>query len=167
MSQVDTSLPLRLTVRVVIKRGDKVCLCMKYKNGAVVDYNVPGGGVEDGETMEQAVIKEALEEVGVRVHNVKAMGLRLPKHHLMGKPERNAIWSGTDTHYFEADFLRVDTSKLGDDGDALPFSWVTAQEAIDLVKTGPYSEFNAMKVEALEMVLPKDQQNKKPAFLKW
>jgi 8-oxo-dGTP pyrophosphatase MutT (NUDIX family) len=166
MTNIDTSLPLRLTVRVVIKREGEICLCHKVRDGKIVDYNVPGGGVEDGDTMEQTAIKEALEEVGIRIHNVKAMGLRLPKHHVMGMAERNKIWSGTDTHYFEADFLSFDRTLHGSAGDALPFEWCTPEEAILKIKSGPQSEFNIMKVQAIESVMPK-KAGAKPAFLSW
>ena len=45
-------------------QGNKVALIERHRAG--LDYFVfPGGGVDEGETPEQAAIREAMEELGV------------------------------------------------------------------------------------------------------
>lgn len=51
---------------VVIIEDDKVALIERMKNGDHY-YVFPGGGIEKGETPEQAAIREAFEELGVTV----------------------------------------------------------------------------------------------------
>ena len=52
--------------RVVIVQGGRVALIKRVRAGRTY-YLFPGGGVEQGETPEQAAIREAHEELGVEV----------------------------------------------------------------------------------------------------
>lgn len=51
---------------VVIMEQHKVALIKRTKNGRTY-YTFPGGKVEAGETLEQAAVREAYEELGVYV----------------------------------------------------------------------------------------------------
>jgi 8-oxo-dGTP diphosphatase len=52
--------------RVVLVQGDEVALMRRERMGATY-YVFPGGGIEAGETPEQAAVREAHEELGVDV----------------------------------------------------------------------------------------------------
>lgn len=54
----------REAVRGIIIDNEEILLIYSEKNG---DYKLPGGGVEEGETYEEALIREVEEEAGVRV----------------------------------------------------------------------------------------------------
>lgn len=57
---------MRIRAGVVLIEDDRVALIERHRAG--LDYYVfPGGGVDEGETQEQAAIREALEELGVEV----------------------------------------------------------------------------------------------------
>ena len=57
---------MRTRAGVVLIDDDKVALIERHRAG--LDYFVfPGGGVDEGETPEQAAIREAMEELGVEV----------------------------------------------------------------------------------------------------
>ena len=51
---------------VVLLDGNRVCLIERKRQGLTY-YLFPGGGVEEGETPEQAAVREAYEELGVEV----------------------------------------------------------------------------------------------------
>lgn len=59
----------------------KIIIFDKNKNVALVGnmvhsfYFLPGGGVEEGETPEQAAVRESLEEVGYRVTIINKLGV--------------------------------------------------------------------------------------------
>ena len=54
---------------VILDENNKVVLIRFPDNGLVI----PGGGVEEGETLREAVIREALEETGLQVEPVKIL----------------------------------------------------------------------------------------------
>jgi mutator protein MutT len=57
---------MRIRAGIVLIQRNKVALIERHR--AALDYFVfPGGGVDEGETPEQAAIREAMEELGVEV----------------------------------------------------------------------------------------------------
>lgn len=69
----------REIVGAVIISNDGHVLLGKNKQGGVFEglWVIPGGGIDDGETIEQALRREVLEEVGIDIHN--ATRTQLPK----------------------------------------------------------------------------------------
>jgi 8-oxo-dGTP pyrophosphatase MutT (NUDIX family) len=59
---------MRDAVAVVLKKGEKYLLIRRAKRGRAEDFWCPvTGAVEHGETQQQAVIREAREEIGIKV----------------------------------------------------------------------------------------------------
>ena len=57
---------MRVRAGVVLIQNDKVALIERHRAGT--DYFVfPGGGMDEGETPEQAAVREAMEELGIGV----------------------------------------------------------------------------------------------------
>jgi mutator protein MutT len=57
---------MRIRAGIILIQGEKVALIERHRAG--LDYFVfPGGGVDEGETPEQAAIREAMEELGIEV----------------------------------------------------------------------------------------------------
>jgi 8-oxo-dGTP diphosphatase len=57
---------MRTRAGIILIEDDKVALIERHRAG--LDYYVfPGGGVDEGETPEQAAVREAFEELGVEV----------------------------------------------------------------------------------------------------
>ena len=57
---------MRTRAGIVLIEGNKVALIERHRAG--LDYFVfPGGGVDEGETPEQAAVREAMEELGIEV----------------------------------------------------------------------------------------------------
>ena len=57
---------MRIRAGIVLIQNNKVALIERHRAG--LDYFVfPGGGVDEGESPEQAAVREALEELGIEV----------------------------------------------------------------------------------------------------
>ncbi|MDD4519684.1 MAG: NUDIX domain-containing protein [Alphaproteobacteria bacterium] len=58
---------MRVNIRALIIRGDKIVLCKNIKGGF---YFLPGGGLEEGETINQCIIRELKEETNIKENEV-------------------------------------------------------------------------------------------------
>ena len=80
MSQADSArlYPTRpyLAVSAAIVRDGRVLIVRRARPPAQGLYTLPGGGVELGETLEQAVIREVREETALTVEPVELVGFR-------------------------------------------------------------------------------------------
>ena len=57
---------MRIRAGIILIQDEKVALIERHRAG--LDYYVfPGGGVDEGESPEQAAIREAMEELGIEV----------------------------------------------------------------------------------------------------
>lgn len=57
---------MRIRAGIVLIKENKVALIERYRAGFHY-YSFPGGGVDEGESVEQAAVREAMEELGVEV----------------------------------------------------------------------------------------------------
>jgi ADP-ribose pyrophosphatase YjhB (NUDIX family) len=65
-----------LAVSAAIVRNGRVLIVRRARPPAHGLYTLPGGGVELGETLEQAVIREAREETGLEIEPLVLAGYR-------------------------------------------------------------------------------------------
>lgn len=68
---------MREEVISIIYQHPGILLGMKKTKFGKGKYNGFGGGVEKGETLEQAVIRETFEEAGIQIKNPERMGKNL------------------------------------------------------------------------------------------
>ena len=100
--------------------GDRLLMVRRGRSPGAGKWSIPGGRVEPGETPEQAVVRELMEETGVR-------GVC---EGLMGSLERR----GPDHHFVILDYrmrlLGNDDPVAGD--DAVEVAWVPLAEVTQL-----------------------------------
>ena len=60
-------------VRVIVYRDDGDILLVKNRFSRQ-KWALPGGGVKHNESYEQAVVREVLEEIGLKIHNLQYLG---------------------------------------------------------------------------------------------
>ena len=109
--------------------NDRLLLVRRGHGAAAGEWSVPGGRVEAGETLAEAVVRELLEETGIEgVCN-----------DLIGWVERIS----EESHYVILDF-RVDVLEPGDPvagDDAAEAAWVPLHEVADLLLVEGLAEF--------------------------
>ena len=125
------SAPLRpeVCVGAIAVDNDRLLLVRRGHGAAAGEWSVPGGRVEAGETLAEAVVRELLEETGVEgVCN-----------DLVGWVERIS----EDSHYvildFRVDVLEPSEPVAGD--DAAEAAWVPLSDVADLLLVEGLAEF--------------------------
>ena len=60
-------------VRVIVYRDDGKILLVRSRFSRQ-EWALPGGGVKYNESYEQAAVREVLEEIGLKIHNLRYLG---------------------------------------------------------------------------------------------
>ena len=73
--------PIRKAVRCYLIKDNQV-MVTKYKQGTPKEgyYDIPGGKIEEQETVEQTAMREMKEETGVKVSNLRNKGNMLVEY---------------------------------------------------------------------------------------
>jgi len=102
----------RIETLVIVYRDDKVLLGMKKKRGeksfGVGKWNGYGGGLEDGESLDECACRETLDEAGIDLKNLRKAGDNLYKFE--GDEQDHLVHVYT-TDYFEGYFR--DSDEMG------------------------------------------------------
>ena len=135
---------MKTRVRAIIIEGSKILLIHRNKNGE--EYWVfPGGGVDKGETPEIAMLREALEELGVSVD----VGQQFAIHelNLEGKEPQQEIFF----------FCSITGGKLGT-GNGPEFQEGTSYIGEYALEWVPFAEISRRRVmpEAMKTKLLKE-----------
>ena len=97
---------MRTRAGIVLIEDDKVALIERLRAG--LDYFVfPGGGVDHGETPEQAAIREAMEELGVEVSIKQKVAMihfdQSTQVYFLAERVRGEFGTGTGEEFTDAD----------------------------------------------------------------
>ncbi|MAG45766.1 MAG: ADP-ribose pyrophosphatase [Nanoarchaeota archaeon] len=115
----------RTAVRAILRKKDEIALLHVSKHHY---YKLPGGGVDEGETIEDGLKREIMEEVGCTFSIVNEIG-EILEH-------RSQIEQVQTSHCYLADVEKEEnpnfTQKEIKDGFELV--WVTIDEAINLIR---------------------------------
>jgi 8-oxo-dGTP diphosphatase len=71
----------RVACSALIERGGEYLLARRRDIGL---WNLPGGGLEAGETVEEGLAREVMEEIGVSIRIVRVVGV-------YSKPQKNEV----------------------------------------------------------------------------
>lgn len=128
--------PYRQRVEVVIWKRSKILVTINPAEDGSVWYGLPGGGIDDGEDLEKAIVRETLEEVGVVVKDLKHTGImgQTEKYNSSANPHREEKYRGSQTHLFAADYDKRDMSIMLTSKDAVDTVWMSARIAHELFK---------------------------------
>lgn len=108
----------------VVLKGDEVLLIRRGKAPRKGEWSLPGGGVELGETTEDATVREVKEETGLDVE----LGPLLDVINYIDKSE-----GGVRHHYVLVDYLAYwQGGEPVGDSDAMEARFFTAEDALAL-----------------------------------
>lgn len=122
------SKPIKSVVTGILVSNDSGQLLLVKKRDEVGPYKgtylTPGGGVNDGEPVDEAALRELYEETGVRVRNLKRAFF---------DDDVTENWQGEPRHYimlmYTADYVSGDLQPTeGDDDNLEVIKWFTEDE---------------------------------------
>lgn len=99
----------RENVAVILRnaRGE-ILICERLDRAGA--WQFPQGGVEVGETPEQALFREVWEEIGVQMADYRIVDARGPYRYLYGKGRTKRGYDGKVQRYFLCDYTGEDNA---------------------------------------------------------
>ncbi|WP_031095544.1 NUDIX hydrolase [Streptomyces sp. NRRL S-15] len=122
----------------IIVSGDRVLMIRRREREGKLLWAFPGGGIEAGESPEQAAVRETAEEVGLEVKAVRTLGDRV-------HPQ-----TGRHMTYVACEVISGDAI-VGDEEEIAAVAWVGHGEIADYVPWGLYPKVQ----EYLDGALPR------------
>ena len=122
----------------IIVQGGKTLMIRRREREGKLLWAFPGGGIEAGETPEQAAVRETAEEVGLEVKAVSVLGDRV-------HPQ-----TGRHMTYVACEVISGDAF-VGDEEEIAAVVWVGHGEIAEYVPWGLYGPVQ----EYLDGVLPR------------
>jgi 8-oxo-dGTP diphosphatase len=98
---------MRIRAGIILIQDGKVALIERHRAG--IDYYVfPGGGVDEGETPEQAAVREAMEELGMEVVIKQKiaeiqLGQKSRQFYFLAEQTGGVFGTGTGEEYSDTD----------------------------------------------------------------
>lgn len=128
---------------ILVKNTEGKVLVVKKADGVGPypgTYLTPGGGVEDGESVDAAVRRELYEETGVRATNLRRV---------LFDDDVTGNWRGEIKHFimliYTGDYVSGDLKPTaGDDDHLVDIRWVTPQELKSLPLSPPLTKLLAV-----------------------
>lgn len=121
----------------VIVHDDRVLMVRRRVKEGELMWQFPAGGIEDGETPEQAAVRETLEETGLTVEAVKVLGDRVhPK-------------TGRQMHYVACAPVEGE-ARVADEEELDAVAWVAHGEIADHVPYGLFAPVQEYLDDVLE-----------------
>lgn len=133
---------------VIFNPDNKILLCKSHKWGN--KYVIPGGHIELGEKMEEALRREILEETGLEICDIRLISLK------------ESIYSNTfheKKHFIFIDYIcKTDSYNVTLNEEAQEYKWVDMSE-IENYELGGFT-----KSLLMELRNEKESQNKVEIF---
>ena len=103
-----SKLPFRKNCEGYFTDNQERILAKKNKQGIII---FPGGGIEEGETIEQGMLRETLEETGAVIKDIKFIGnLKIFWSEEWAKTEKQKVrynkFQGDDMYFFSGKIVR-------------------------------------------------------------
>lgn len=114
-----------IRVGVVAVQDGKVLLVRQYR--LLIDglsWEIPGGSLDKGETLEEAAVRECLEETGVRCSNLQPLTFYYPGLDISNNPTHIFF---TNSVFDTNEPRKVDTTEM------THFEWVPLQDCIEMI----------------------------------
>ena len=139
----------KIVSALIFSKDGKILMGKKdpSKGGVYPDvWHIPGGGIEEGETMEQTLAREVFEEVGIDIKPYFAKNINIIGHGLSEKTLQDTgekVLCEMEFNYFEIkiDDKNGDDIKLRLDDDLVEARWFSREELLEVKQIPGGKEF--------------------------
>jgi len=135
--------PMQLTVKAVVVNKDGKVLLLKRAEKEVANnfkYDLPGGGIEKGETMEKSLQRELAEELGL--DNIEIGGAIRVSEYPRGHKKFDSLKALRFIAYYKGGKIKLNPREHSE------YEWLDIDEAIKRLNTG--DGFEEEKMETLK-----------------
>jgi len=141
---------IRKGVSALITNKNKEFLLVNLKSFEDKYFAIPGGGVEEKETLEQAVYREIEEELGIKKESLEYIGksdiplvFNFKKEKIDGAGKK---YAGSERHFFGFNFIGSDNEIKIQESEVRNYKWVP------LEKLDQFLLFDNQMKETLEKI---------------
>ena len=118
---------MRRTARAIIVEDGYLYVVKRITKKWGTYYSIPGGGIEEGETPEMAVIREVKEELGYSIKDIKLIGSILDCYNLI-----NRITYSTFFHCYIDEDIKLESNRTDEEQSLIKeVLWLDPLEALD------------------------------------
>lgn len=114
----------RPSVYGIIKNSGKICICHNKSNGKIW---FPGGGIEKGEKMVEALLREIREEAGLKQVNVERL-LGSFENFFYYEPTDEAMHAFLFFYECSTDERKLFSDEEVNDGEVRGFQWISIDQ---------------------------------------
>ena len=140
----------RKGVSALIINKNKEFLLVNLESFKEGFFAVPGGGIEEGETLEEAVYREIKEELGIDKNSLELVGKNISplkfKFKVIKMTRNGKNYEGSERYFFGFLFVGDDNEINFKDGEVRSFRWVPSVQLKD------YLLFDNQLQETLEKI---------------
>ena len=98
-----TQIRYRANVAAILRnRRGEILICERLNVPGA--WQFPQGGIDEGETHEQALRRELWEEIGVESRDYRVVARKGPYRYVFGNGQSKKGYHGKEQHYFLCDF---------------------------------------------------------------
>ncbi len=139
----------KIASALIFSKDGKILMGKKdpQKGGVYSDsWHIPGGGIDEGETMEQAVTREVLEEVGIDITNyrkiqISTVGEGVAEKILEDIGEKVLCKMEFNRFEVHIDDKNADDIELHLDDDLIEARWFSKEELVNVKQIPGGKEF--------------------------
>ncbi len=128
---------LRKGVSALIMNSKNEFLLVNLESFKIHFFTIPGGGLEDKETLEEAVYREIKEELGIVRQSLELVGFsKEPIKHIFKTKKliRDGIeYDGSDRYFFGFKFIGEDSEIKLQEGEVRSYKWVPYEDLKDYI----------------------------------